>query len=313
MADYGLLGGLAEGLKQGLLSYRDERGRQDRLSQEEADRQLRRQLAEQQIEQQRLLQRQRDQQFDAMQSERDRRAKLDDARLISDSMSKGLIAQRDESGAITGFSRDSNFKSSEQRQIEREERAEKREMQRNTRDSAVKLRTEYSGLPTTKTTQEVASAFERILESSKDPSPASDISLIINFMKMQDPGSVVRPEEFKTAQFAESVPGQIKSYYNQVVSGQRLTPRQRADFLKTAKGNYAAQLNAQKNLEKQYTELANRYGVDPELVLMRFPEYADEQKKLGPFYQGQTAVAGQNPSAPPLDAIQAELARRGIK
>lgn len=82
---------------------------------------------------------------------------------------------------------------------------------------------------------EISQAYKKIQESAKDPSAAGDLALIFNYMKILDPGSVVREGEFATAQNAAGIPDRIKAQYNQVVDGQRLTENQRRDFLNQAK------------------------------------------------------------------------------
>jgi hypothetical protein len=80
----------------------------------------------------------------------------------------------------------------------------------------------------------VVSAFDRIKASSEDPSAAGDLSLIFNYMKMLDPGSVVRESEFATAQNSAGVPDRIRNMYNRVLSGERLGTEQRNDFVDRA-------------------------------------------------------------------------------
>lgn len=82
---------------------------------------------------------------------------------------------------------------------------------------------------------EIGQAYKKIQESAKDPSAAGDLALIFNYMKILDPGSVVREGEFATAQNAAGVPDRVKAQYNQIVDGQRLTENQRRDFLNQAK------------------------------------------------------------------------------
>ena len=53
-------------------------------------------------------------------------------------------------------------------------------------------RREFSGLPAVKSFAEQASAYGRVVASAEDPSPAGDLALIFNYMKVLDPGSTVR-------------------------------------------------------------------------------------------------------------------------
>ena len=48
------------------------------------------------------------------------------------------------------------------------------------------LRKEWTGLPTTKATQDVAASYNRVSGAAEDPSPAGDLALIFNYMKMLD-------------------------------------------------------------------------------------------------------------------------------
>jgi hypothetical protein len=100
-------------------------------------------------------------------------------------------------------------------------------------DRAKKLRAEI----TTASAEfnKINSAFGRIEASSEDPSAAGDLALIFNFMKMLDPGSVVRESEFATAANAAGVPERVRNQFNKVVTGERLGVTQRADFLNQAK------------------------------------------------------------------------------
>jgi hypothetical protein len=82
---------------------------------------------------------------------------------------------------------------------------------------------------------EIGQAYKKIQESAKTPSAAGDIALIFNYMKILDPGSVVREGEFATAQNAAGVPDRVRAQYNQIITGQRLTEIQRTDFLNQAK------------------------------------------------------------------------------
>ena len=82
----------------------------------------------------------------------------------------------------------------------------------------------------------VRDAYGRIL--STDASAAGDLALIFNYMKILDPGSVVREGEFATAQNSAGVPTRIRAQYNKIISGEKLAPETRADFLQQAQNLY---------------------------------------------------------------------------
>ena len=77
-------------------------------------------------------------------------------------------------------------------------------------------------------------AIERVNASAEDPSPAGDLALIFNYMKILDPASVVRESEFVLAAQAGSYGDKIQAQVGRVLSGERLNPDMRADFVKRA-------------------------------------------------------------------------------
>tara|TARA_R110000796_G_scaffold179968_1_gene296523 strand:- start:205 stop:1296 length:1092 start_codon:yes stop_codon:yes gene_type:complete len=72
------------------------------------------------------------------------------------------------------------------------------------------------------------SSLDKVL-SAQDDGPG-DLSLIFAYMKMLDPGSVVREGEFANAEKAGGVSEQVRTIYNKVRDGERLSPTQRAKF-----------------------------------------------------------------------------------
>jgi hypothetical protein len=136
--------------------------------------------------------------------------------------------------------------------------------------AAMELRKERSSLQTTKDTQAVSAAYNKVQSAAAKPTAAGDLSMIFNYMKMLDPGSVVREGEFATAQNATGVPGRVTNLYNQILQGNRLNPDQRADFVEQAGGLYKAQTDIQKQVDSQFAEVARKSGVDPQDVLLNF-------------------------------------------
>lgn len=131
-----------------------------------------------------------------------------------------------------------------------------------------KLRDEHQKL--SGTFIDVRDAYGRILSNAEEQTAASDLSLIFNYMKMLDPGSVVREGEFANAQNSAGVPDRIRSRYNNVLSGERLAENTRQDFIQTAQDLYSTQLASQSYLDKNYKDLAISYGLDPDKVVLDF-------------------------------------------
>jgi hypothetical protein len=135
-------------------------------------------------------------------------------------------------------------------------------------DNISSLRKEYQSA--TKDFGTVRDAYGRIKATSSSASPAGDIAMIYAFMKMLDPGSVVRETEFATAQNAKPLLDRLGVSWDSVKSaweGTRLQPTVRQDFLKQANSLYSQQLGQYKNVKNTYGTLSQRFGIDPSLVL----------------------------------------------
>lgn len=113
----------------------------------------------------------------------------------------------------------------------------------------------------------IGDAYSKMRKVSEKPSAAGDISMIFNYMKMLDPGSVVREGEYATAQNAAGVPTRVVNMYNRVLDGTRLSDDQRTDFLNQAQNLYNAQTDRFNNEAQFYTNIANQSGIDPQYVV----------------------------------------------
>ena len=89
-------------------------------------------------------------------------------------------------------------------------------------------------------------------------------------MKINDPGSTVREGEFATAQNAAGVPERARAQYNRIVSGERLTIKQRQDFVDTAGRMFASQTDKQFQLEDSFRAIAERQNMNPDNVVIDF-------------------------------------------
>jgi hypothetical protein len=124
-----------------------------------------------------------------------------------------------------------------------------------------RLRGEYA-----KRTEDLSAAernFSIIETSAIDQSGAGDIALVTSFMKMLDPGSVVRETEFATAANAGGLLARLSGIAKKVEDGQFLSAQQRADFKRLA-GEYlnAAKVQEQ-GVQQSYQLIVDNYGLDP--------------------------------------------------
>jgi hypothetical protein len=125
-------------------------------------------------------------------------------------------------------------------------------------EAETKFRTEYNNQ--TKPFQEVKTAYSRVLAS--EDTAVGDLSLIFGYMKMLDPGSVVREGEFATAQNAAGVPERIMNIYNKVATGQRLNSSQRDSFKGQAKKLYQSAGEQETVVRKGLERIAKGYGLN---------------------------------------------------
>jgi hypothetical protein len=124
-----------------------------------------------------------------------------------------------------------------------------------------RLRGEY-----TKRTEDLAAAernFQVIQVSAADDSGAGDIALVTSFMKMLDPGSVVRETEFATAANAGGLLARLRSLATKVENGQFLSADQRADFQRLAGQYLKAARDQEGPVRKSYQAIIENYGLNP--------------------------------------------------
>lgn len=122
----------------------------------------------------------------------------------------------------------------------------------------------------------VRDAFERVQAAASNPTPAGDLALLYAYMKILDPGSVVRETEFATAAQTGSLPQTIQAAALKVINGQRLTPEQRADFMSRARNLYDKTQKRQGARVAQFKQMATASGVPDHLVVVdELPADAD--------------------------------------
>ncbi len=95
------------------------------------------------------------------------------------------------------------------------------QMEKQLRDEYVKRTGQFT---------ELRGTFDTIKASAADGSGAGDVALVTGFMKMLDPGSVVRETEFANARDTAGLFGMLTATAKKLKDGQFLTPEQRAKF-----------------------------------------------------------------------------------
>lgn len=135
------------------------------------------------------------------------------------------------------------------------------------RDTEMKLADDYRAQ--SKPFKEVSDAY-RTINATLDKattSAAATLAGATKFMKLLDPGSVVRESELGMALAASGVLDRAFNYHNTLKNGKVLTPSQAADFKRITQQIYAAAQDGQKQVDDNYRRQAQTYGLRPEMIV----------------------------------------------
>ena len=133
-------------------------------------------------------------------------------------------------------------------------------------DIESKLRKEYQSGQGFKDFTAQERSYQRVLDSASDPSPAGDLALIFNYMKILDPGSVVRESEFATAAASGSLGERWIAIGQKLLNGERLSPAMRRDFVNRAGELFQGSSELFGRLNNRYNDLSGQYGIDPSRI-----------------------------------------------
>ncbi len=123
-----------------------------------------------------------------------------------------------------------------------------------------KLRKEFTDR--TKKYTEMRGVYSNITNSAKDKSGAGDIALVTSFMKMLDPGSVVRETEFATGRDTAGLLTQLKNQAKKLQSGEFLDEKQRTAFARLAAQYMAAAEAQEKQVVRSLDKVVTSYKLD---------------------------------------------------
>ncbi len=130
---------------------------------------------------------------------------------------------------------------------------------------------------------DVQNAFRKVQAAAVSDSGPGDIALLVGYMKIIDPGSVVREGEFATAETAGGVAENIRNIYNRLLEGERLTPELRQRFVQAANDQFQTYTSGYNQTAQTYTGLAQRFGLDPASVV--FNRVVTDETELSPDEQ----------------------------
>lgn len=129
-----------------------------------------------------------------------------------------------------------------------------------------KLRKEYRNR--TQLFNELGSTFSTLQSSANAKTGPGDIALITGFMKMLDPGSVVRETEFATARNTAGLFEQLSNQAQKLQSGQlfSLDSKQRKEYVDLAEQYLAAAKNKAQDEKKALGVVVKNYRLNPDNV-----------------------------------------------
>ena len=125
------------------------------------------------------------------------------------------------------------------------------------------LRDEYTAQ--TANFRVINDAYKKIMTTAD--TGAGDMSLLYQYVKLLDPGSVVRESEFATAAASGSFGDQVQGAAQRIATGKRLTPELKAQFRNEAQNIFDQQQSSANQTAEQYRRLATDYGLDPTRVV----------------------------------------------
>ena len=132
------------------------------------------------------------------------------------------------------------------------------------------IRKDYISTPEVKAFNEMKTSFGQINAGLNAKSAAGDLTAATKFMKLLDPGSVVRESELYLAMNATGLIDRIANYKSRLENGEVLNPKQREDFRNVANQLFKAAENTKLTYDKQYEDIARSNNLDPSKIIVNY-------------------------------------------
>jgi hypothetical protein len=131
---------------------------------------------------------------------------------------------------------------------------------------SLSLKKDFDAQPEVKGFKEVQGAWDQISTALADPSAANDLAAATKFMKLLDPGSVVRESELAMAMQATGALDRFTNMGQRIMKGHKLTPSQRDEFRSAGEALYNASKQRFGETVGQYEGIAQQYGLDAQFL-----------------------------------------------
>ena len=134
-------------------------------------------------------------------------------------------------------------------------------------ENEMTLKKTFAAEPVYKAYSEMQSAYGQITDSLKQASPAGDLAAATKFMKLLDPGSVVRESELGMAMAASGALDRATNYAQMRISGTKLTDTQRKDFQQLSNQLFGTATSAYNQKRGEFEQMGSAYGIDANRAL----------------------------------------------
>jgi hypothetical protein len=134
-------------------------------------------------------------------------------------------------------------------------------------ENEMTLKKTFAAEPVYKAYSEMQSAYGQITDSLKQASPAGDLAAATKFMKLLDPGSVVRESELGMAMAASGALDRATNYAQMRINGTKLTDTQRKDFQQLSNQLFSTATSAYNQKRGEFEQMGSAYGIDANRAL----------------------------------------------
>ena len=197
---------------------------------------------------------------------------------------------------------------------EKAEEQVQRNLLKGKRERTTNMRKEWNDL--TKMALEAAQSYGRVKESAALGTAKGDVALLINFVKVLDPGSVVRESEFATVAGAVGVPERFVTFFKRAQDGQRMTGPARLEVVRAARRNLQPRIDGFNDQYERYQGIVQRSGLDENDILNNvfedlgtFNSYElFSNEELAEIVNDENAI--KNMSTKEFKELEAELEKR---
>jgi hypothetical protein len=138
------------------------------------------------------------------------------------------------------------------------------------------MRKEFSSIPAIKNANEIKRQFDNVTNTynaykqGKLRANAADQAMVTTLNKILDPTSVVRESEFARTAAGQSIFARMQGYFDKISKGGGgLTNAEREDLYNAMQEMYNANQAEAREYINAYTDLANRYSINPADIMPR--------------------------------------------